>query len=51
VTPIRKGTARRLGLREPMVTSAIRLAESLGFTVHPWQRHILHSLYPPRKPR
>lgn len=44
MTLIRKGTARRLGLRRPASANVIEFAESFGFVLDRWQKDML-SLY------
>lgn len=41
MTPIRKGTARRLGLRRTASANVIEFAESLGYVLDRWQKDML----------
>jgi hypothetical protein len=41
VTPIKPGTAARLGIRRPLSATVIEFAESWGYVVARWQKLML----------
>jgi len=46
VTPIRKGTAKRLGLSKPISARVIAFVDHLGLELDPWQRWWIREMYP-----
>jgi hypothetical protein len=45
VNPIRRGTARRLGIRSPLAARVLQLADALDIKLDPWQRVMVRAVY------